>query len=571
VLEYLHSQQPPIIYRDLKPSNIMVTDIGKLILIDFGIARNFMPSAQGTITGTPGYMSPEQWQGMAEPRSDLYSLGATMHHLLTGIDPCTRQPFVFDPVRKIKPSLSSDIEQIIDKLLQRGVDQRYPNASTLKQALLNVTSHAQTPVGPPKPVLQLSANSINFGKLDEGGAMPTKILTISNAGTGNLTWQANTTASFVRLRKVGNQLHVELLPVVGAHTGQIKITSNDGNVTIPIQANVTKRLHQHATRNALIGIVSAIAVFIVLFLVLQGRRPTYGYLKVQGVSPPQIDIYIDAQKVATTPISQPISVETGTHTIKLRNPWTGKTWQEYYDFKKGETYILPVIYGYLKVQAVKPPQVDIYIDDQKVATTPIADPIPVEAGRHTIKLKNPQTGKTWQENHDFREGETYILPEINLEKKVATTLTGKPIKKYGYLKVQKVKPWADIYIDNQKVATTPIDKPLRVDAGIHTIKLENTETQEAWQRRYDFQGGKTYVLPEVDLRTGYLKVRKVKPWAYVYIDNQKVATTPIDKPIRVNTGKHTIKLENPQTGKTWQEYHDFQKGETYVLPEINLR
>jgi len=151
VLEYLHSQQPPIIYRDLKPSNIMVTDTGRLILIDFGIARNFVPRAQGTMIGTPGYAPPEQWQGMAEPRSDLYSLGATMHHLLTGIDPRSRPPFVFDPVRNIKPSLSSSIEQIIDKLLQMRADQRYPNTAALKQALLNITCPVQPVVVPSKP------------------------------------------------------------------------------------------------------------------------------------------------------------------------------------------------------------------------------------------------------------------------------------------------------------------------------------------------------------------------------------------------------------------------------------
>ncbi|HIE28304.1 TPA: hypothetical protein EYP66_13550, partial [Candidatus Poribacteria bacterium] len=151
VLEYLHSQQPPIIYRDLKPSNIMVTDTGRLSLIDFGIARNFVPSAQGTMIGTPGYAPPEQWQGLSEPRSDLYSLGATMHHLLTGVDPCTRPPFVFEPVRKIKPSLSSGIEQIIDKLLQMRADQRYPNASALKQTLLSVTSPVQPAVVPHRP------------------------------------------------------------------------------------------------------------------------------------------------------------------------------------------------------------------------------------------------------------------------------------------------------------------------------------------------------------------------------------------------------------------------------------
>jgi serine/threonine-protein kinase len=151
VLATLHSHHPPIIYRDLKPENIMITDTGHLVLIDFGIARHFQAGVQGTMIGTPGYAPPEQWQGLSEPCSDLYALGATMHHLLTGVDPRSRPPFVFDPVRKIKPSLSSSIEQIIDKLLQMRADQRYPNVTALKQALLNVTRPVQPVVVPPPP------------------------------------------------------------------------------------------------------------------------------------------------------------------------------------------------------------------------------------------------------------------------------------------------------------------------------------------------------------------------------------------------------------------------------------
>jgi serine/threonine-protein kinase len=581
-LEYLHSKH--IIHRDIKPANIRFTPEGQVKLVDFGIAKVFDPGNPDRETdpmkraATPGYAPLEQYGGggHTDARSDIHALGATLYHLLTGKCPPDAndravQPTIFKPPRQINPNISHNFEQVILKAMEIKPDDRYQTVFEMRDALLGKITST-------KPILQLSTNSINFGKVDKGSrTMPTAPVTISNAGTGNLTWQVTTTASFIKWRTVGNQLHVELLPVLGAHTGDIQITSNGGNDTITVKALVTP-----TTRNAFIGlgIVFSIALFIVLFLILQGQGPTYGYLRVHGLTPPRIDLYIDGQKMATTPIAQPISVKSGGHTVELRNPWTRKTWQKIYDFQKGETYILPVIYGYLKVQEVEPSRVDLYIDGQKVATTPIADSITVETGIHTIKLKNPQTGKTWQENHDFREGEAYILPEINLEEKVATTPIDKPtrvdsgnrtIKKYGYLKVQKVVPWADIYIDNQKVATTPIDKPLRVDAGIHTIKLKNTETKEVWEKRYDFQEGKTYVLPEVDLRTGYLKVQKVTPWADIYIDSQKVATTPIDKPIRVNTGKHTIKLENPQTGKTWQEDHDFQKGETYVLPEINLR
>jgi serine/threonine protein kinase len=140
VLEYLHAQNPPVIYRDLKPENLMLTATGRLIMIDFGIARHFVAGKPGTMIGTPGYAAPEQYQGMAEPRSDLYALGTTMHHLLTGIDPRKKAPFLFEQVRKVQPALSAGIERIVDKLVQMRIDQRYQTASEVKQDLMLLSS-----------------------------------------------------------------------------------------------------------------------------------------------------------------------------------------------------------------------------------------------------------------------------------------------------------------------------------------------------------------------------------------------------------------------------------------------
>ncbi|MEQ8188319.1 MAG: bifunctional serine/threonine-protein kinase/formylglycine-generating enzyme family protein [Candidatus Eremiobacterota bacterium] len=135
VLIYLHSQNPPVVYRDLKPSNIMVqTSDGRIILIDFGIARTVRPGSltQKTGIGTEGYIAPEQYTGKPEPASDIYSLGATIHHLVTGQKPLI--PFNFRPVKELKPGITEEFHNIIMKSLQMKPEARF-TAQEMKKAI----------------------------------------------------------------------------------------------------------------------------------------------------------------------------------------------------------------------------------------------------------------------------------------------------------------------------------------------------------------------------------------------------------------------------------------------------
>ncbi|MHC9542608.1 MAG: ankyrin repeat domain-containing protein [Vulcanimicrobiota bacterium] len=136
ILNYLHSQNPPVIYRDLKPSNIMVNR-GAVYLVDFGIAREFDASRSKTIIGTNGYMAPEQWRGSAEPRSDLYALGALMHYLLTGKDPAEphHPSFRFEAPCSLNPSVPRYLDRIIMLLLEYGPDMRPSSACEVLQLL----------------------------------------------------------------------------------------------------------------------------------------------------------------------------------------------------------------------------------------------------------------------------------------------------------------------------------------------------------------------------------------------------------------------------------------------------
>ena len=136
VLEYLHGQTPPVIFRDLKPANIMLRPNGDISLIDFGIAKLFHPARQGTLIGTPGYAAPEQYQGLAEPRSDIFALGATLHHLLTSRDPRQHPPFIFPPVTAFNPAITPGMEAIIQKALEMNLEERWTSIRDARQALM---------------------------------------------------------------------------------------------------------------------------------------------------------------------------------------------------------------------------------------------------------------------------------------------------------------------------------------------------------------------------------------------------------------------------------------------------
>ncbi|MDQ7821523.1 MAG: protein kinase, partial [Candidatus Eremiobacteraeota bacterium] len=136
ILIYLHSQAPPVIYRDLKPSNIMVAG-GRVYLVDFGIARVFMPARKGTAIGTSGYAAPEQYKGAAEPRSDLYGLGAVMHYLLTGSDPQDMGStiFSFEAPRKSNPKVPGWLNKLVLSLLEMSPDKRPPSAEKVLEMI----------------------------------------------------------------------------------------------------------------------------------------------------------------------------------------------------------------------------------------------------------------------------------------------------------------------------------------------------------------------------------------------------------------------------------------------------
>jgi serine/threonine protein kinase len=146
VLEYLHNRQPPIVFRDLKPANIMLTPLGHIYLIDFGIARHFKPgqSRDTAALGSTGYAAPEQYgKAQTTPRADLYSLGATLHELLTGLNPAD-SPFNFSAMNLPSHPAHKELEMLIAQMLEVDAKKRPIHVTLVRQTLEKIATFKAT-------------------------------------------------------------------------------------------------------------------------------------------------------------------------------------------------------------------------------------------------------------------------------------------------------------------------------------------------------------------------------------------------------------------------------------------
>lgn len=244
VLAYLHDHKPdPIIFRDMKPSNVMINQNGDVMLVDFGIAKTFQSGQKGTMIGTEGYSPPEQYRGEATPLADIYSLGATLHHAATRRDPRLEPPFSFAerPIRRINPNISVEFETVMNTALQYNPGDRFPNASGMKDALMSVarktgalsriTSALPVSSGGIKPLWSFKCEDEIRGSpvLNQGslfiGCYDNNLYAL-NAADGQFQWKYATEGGIVSRPLVydnnvffgsgDNRLHV-----IGARTGKV--------------------------------------------------------------------------------------------------------------------------------------------------------------------------------------------------------------------------------------------------------------------------------------------------------------------------------------------------------------
>ncbi|MBX7254373.1 MAG: protein kinase [Candidatus Promineofilum sp.] len=190
VLDYLHRQQPPIIFRDLKPGNIMIMADDRLKLIDFGIARLFKPGQrQDTmLLGTQGYAAPEQYgMGQSDARSDIYALGATLFSLLTGQDPGQLSPLKpLPPVRSYRPDISPELETVILRATRMNAAERWQSTQELRHAIasgpLPTTERSPTPPPPPLPSPSAPTHRVTTRLLMRAARLSTGQLALAGLG-----------------------------------------------------------------------------------------------------------------------------------------------------------------------------------------------------------------------------------------------------------------------------------------------------------------------------------------------------------------------------------------------------
>ncbi len=169
ILDYLHHCNPPILHRDIKPANLIREQgTGRVRLVDFGLARALESNATQSQVGTIGYASLEQLQGKSEPRSDLYSLAASIHHLLSGVEP---RPLRFDDIRKLRPEISEEFAVWLHRGLQSEARDRFASATVMLDALRSMRKALPLDLDNEEPTSSSltsarPADSIHTDKLD---------------------------------------------------------------------------------------------------------------------------------------------------------------------------------------------------------------------------------------------------------------------------------------------------------------------------------------------------------------------------------------------------------------------
>jgi len=551
-LEYAHDKG--IYHRDIKPANIMVSKDGSIKIADFGIAKNLESAGQtktGQAVGTPAYMSPEQLAGRkVDQRTDLFSLGVMFYEILGGIRPFpgdTLHTIITQiiqtnprPIEELDPLVPPEVASVVKKALEKDMDKRYSSATEMlkelqdymqKESISLTKKDMAAFVADPNGYFQKQRQQDITEYMDKGSYY-------MNLGIGRID-DAIAEFNKVMILDPNNAQAKELLEKLEKEKAKAPPPKKAEKVEkaaakpaptpkearrAPAVAVVAAAPGAGISRIAMIagGVIALVGISIGSYFLLQSSTPREAKVEIpQATAPPTPApggataflsvntepggalILIDGKSVSDKSPTVIANVAAGEHLIALKKD--GYVDQEQrINLTPGTTGKIDAILkqipkateakpeapkreasipkpkelepGFLKIRVSGAPWAKVYIDDNYIDQTPIASPIKLQAGKHTLALENPNFPK-------YTES-IVIASNKTLEKTVVLKIPDP-----AYLKVN-VTPWADVYVDGKKVATTPIAEPLKITPGTHTILLSNPGCEE-WFESIDFKSGQT--------------------------------------------------------------------------------
>ncbi len=493
-----HAHSRGVIHRDIKPDNILISDQGAVKITDFGLATiEDAPklTRQGMVLGTPAYLPPEGLIGTPiDTRGDLFSLGATFYEALTGDLPFQGENFseTMNKILKLEPpspsTFDSDIplefDNIIMRMLEKKPTQRYGSA---EQALHEVNRLA-------------AAKGISLNA--EG------IRQIISRRPFAPEPETTTTKTSSEIRRVASSIY----PL-----GRSQILNSAPEETAEPAPVPTDVKPARKGKTILIGVgYLALLVIVVSIVVWLSKNP--GTPEIID-EPNQSIAELNQAVLDSTAQTTPDSLESDSANAELTKPETTR----------------PVVSS-----------------RQEVAVG--------DDGKNLVDQETPS-----EEETASRRGSTQASESTIAKAPVRVDVIQRP----GTLSLS-TKQWANVSVDNQLLGQTPPKKTLELEAGAHSLVLENDEFPSPIVLPIEIQPDSTLRM-EIDLTDhfGELKITRVNPWAEVYIDGRYVCQTPRTRPIYLPFGHHVIELRHPNF-PIWQNGYDFSPDSSSVILKVDL-
>jgi serine/threonine protein kinase len=553
-----HAHQKGVVHRDIKPANILIGYDGIVKIADFGLAQAqdlTSVTITGSIVGTPAYMSPEQAGGKkVDFRTDIFSLGVLVYEMITGIKPFKGENYssVIHEILTVKPSppleanplIPREINDVIEKMLDKDPDQRYQSVAEVNQAISSY----------------FKARNIEVNRAHVGAFITTPDELFQHLVKERKDKHFERAMYFMKCPtpKIDEAIH-EFSKVVHLDPDDTQAQKYLADLKKKKQSVKAKKsekkkpVEKKPRRFPASIVIIALVVLIAFVFVMRRlrRRPlsvvdstiAYTVLDIRSI-PDHAAIYIDNAALGLNTPARVDSLIAGMHIIRLEKAGY-VLYADTINAQEGDTIALnatlveegkAAVYGSIRVTST-PAQATVFLDNVNQGLRTPCTLKNITEGRHTIRVV--------RKGYLPAEKSTSVTPGTTSEASLVLQQREEAlsVKGVSYLKI-KVTPWAKIYIDNRYVETTPVAQPLQVPSGTRTVRLENPNCKK-WQDKVEFKPNQTVSL-NITLQPidGFLKLT-VTPWADVYIDGKFYETTPIAQPIKLPAGRHTLKLINP--------------------------